>query len=195
MMRSVPLVSSILWVSVVACGSGASGGTDVDAGATDPCAAITGTPAGSTFIALDTTFKNFRSWPSFPSDGPVDDGTFPPDVLGPRTQYINCVPPHGATEFPVGTMIAEIRQTGKIFAAAKRGGGFNSTGAINWEWFELEIDDTNNLAPVHIFWRGFGPPIGDTYGGDATGGCNSCHKACGANNDFACSPKLQLPSF
>ncbi|HET9627746.1 MAG TPA: hypothetical protein VFP84_40590 [Kofleriaceae bacterium] len=188
------LVSAVLVSCVVACGSGA-GETGVDAGTSDPCAAVTDTPAGSTFIAVDTSWRNFRTWPSVHSDGPVDDGTFPPEVLGPRTQYINCKPAAGSTEFPVGTMIAEIRESGKIFAAAKRGGGFNSTGAVNWEWFELVIDDTNQVAPVHIFWRGFGPPIGDTYGGDVTGGCNACHKACGSSNDYACSPKLQLPTL
>lgn len=194
-MRLVSLCS-VLVVSVAACGSGAGGGGgEVDGGADNPCADIAAIPSGTPFIAVDTSWKQFKSWPSFHSDGPVDDGTFPPDVLGPRTQYINCTPPHGSTEFPVGTMIAEIRQTGKIFAAAKRGGGYNSTGAVNWEWFELVEDDTNTLAPVHIFWRGFGPPIGDTYGGDVTGGCNACHKACGSSNDYACSPRLQLPSF
>jgi hypothetical protein len=194
MMRQSLLIS-VLVVSAVACGSSAGGGAEVDAGTVDPCATVTGTPAGTSFIAVDTTFKNFKSWPSFHSDGPVDDGTFPPEVLGPREQYINCVPQHGATEFPVGTLIAEVRQTGKIFAAAKRGGGYNSTGAVNWEWFELVEDSTNTLAPVHIFWRGFGPPLGDTYGGDVTGGCNACHKACGSSNDYACSPRLQLPTF
>lgn len=194
MMRLVSLASSMLVVGVVACGSSGAGET-VDAGPDDGCANIAALAPGTPFIAVDSSWKPFRTWPKFHSDGPVDDGTFPPDVLGPRDQFINCVPKHGATEFPVGTMIAEVRQTGKIFAAAKRGGGYNSTGAVNWEWFELVEDSTSSLVPVSIFWRGFGPPIGDTYGGDVTGGCNACHKACGSSNDYACSPRLQLPSF
>jgi hypothetical protein len=68
--------------------------------------------ASETFLAFSSTFAPFRGWPSFHSDGPADDGTFPPDVLGPRTQYINLPPPHGASEFPVGTVIVEARESG-----------------------------------------------------------------------------------
>mgnify|MGYP001550112068 CR=1 FL=1 len=70
----------------------------------------------------------------------------------------------------------------------KRGGDFNGGGAKNWEWFEL----TEN--PVTIVWRGFGPPVGDTYGGDRNG-CNSCHVTCGSTNDYVCSAQLQLGSL
>jgi hypothetical protein len=155
-----------------------------------------GTTAGddaapTTFLAFTSTFAPFRTWTSFHSDGPADDGTFPPDVLGPRTQYINAVPPPGATEFPVGTVIVEARESGseKIFAAVKRGGGFNATGAVDWEWFELTDQ------PVTIAWRGFGPPAGEMYGGDPNGGCNACHAKCGASNDFICSPRLSLTTL
>jgi len=110
--------------------------------------------------------------------------------LGPRTQNIRQVPPHGAAEFPVGSVIVEARESGamKIFAAVKRGGGFNSGGAANWEWFELSD------PPVTIVWRGVGPPLGDTYGGDPNGGCNACHAKCAAN-DYICSPRLALGTF
>ena len=54
----------------------------------------------------------------------------------------------------------------------KRGGHFNATGAVDWEWFELTNGPGD--APT-IQWRGFGPTNGDAYGGDATGGCNTCH--------------------
>ena len=147
--------------------------------------------ASETFLAFSSTFAPFRTWLSFHSDGPASDGTVPPDVLGPRTQYINLPPPHGASEFPVGTVIVEARESGdhKIFAAVKRGGGFNTGGATNWEWFELTD------APVTIVWRGVGPPIGDTYGGDPNGGCNACHARCGASNDYVCSPRLALGAF
>ncbi len=145
------------------------------------------------FIAFRSTFQPFRSWTSFHSDGPPDDGTFPADVLGPRTQYINQLPPHGATEFPMGTVIVEVRESGsrEIFAGVKRGGGFNATGAKNWEWFEL----TEDAGEVLLVWRGYGPPTNDSYGGDPNGGCNACHTACGAGNDYVCSPYLQLKSF
>jgi hypothetical protein len=158
--------------ALAACG-GAGGGSD----------------ASSSFLAFSSTFASFRTWTSFDSAGPADDGTFPADVLGPRTQYINPVPRHGATEFAVGTVIVESRASGKIFAGAKRGGDFNATGALNWEWFELTD------APVTIVWRGVGPPIGDTYGGDPNGGCNACHARCGLSNDYVCSPRLALGSF
>ena len=143
-----------------------------------------------TFLAFSTTFAPFRSWTSFHSDGPADDGTFTPDVLGPRTQYINKLPPPGSEEFPVGTVIVEARENAgmKIFAGVKRGGGFNSGGAANWEWFELQDN------PVKIVWRGLGPPLGDTYGGDPNGGCNTCHTKCAAN-DYVCSSKLSLATF
>jgi hypothetical protein len=164
-------------LALIACGGGGTGAPDGG--------------GSNTFLAFDSTFASFRTWTSFHSDGPVDDGTFPADVLGPRTQYINMLPPPGSHEFPIGTVIVEAREngSGKIFAGVKRGGGFNATGAINWEWFELVEN------PVSIFWRGFGPPLGDTYGGDAMGGCNACHTKCGATNDYVCSAQLQLATF
>lgn len=150
--------------------------------------------AGDTFIAFNPAFQPFRTWTSLHDDGPAP-GTFPPDVLGPRTQYINHVPPHGSTEFPVGTIIVEVRESGtmKIFSGVKRGGGFNAGGAKDWEWFELS-EMAGAGSEVSIVWRGFGPPNGDTYGGD-TNTCNSCHTACGGSNDDVCSPELQLASF
>jgi hypothetical protein len=148
------------------------------------------------FIAFPSTFQPFRTWTSFHSDGPPDDGTYPADVLGPRTQYINTPPPHGSTEFPIGTVIVEARESGtmKIFSGVKRGGDYNVTGAKNWEWFELQ-EASGPGSAVTIVWRGLGPPAGDMYGGDPNGGCNSCHAMCGANNDFVCSAQLQLGNF
>lgn len=177
MMSRKALSVVCLTAALAACGSG--GG---DTGTTD---------APQVFLAFTQTFAPFRTWPSFHSDGPADDGTFTPDVLGPRMQFINMVPPHGATEFPIGTVIVEEREngSGKFFGAVKRGGNFNITGAVNWEWFEIADN------PVTIVWRGFGPPAGEMYGGDPDGGCNSCHVKCGAGNDFICSPKLQLATF
>jgi len=98
--------AAVAMVALGACGSSESGGD-----------------APETFLAFSATFAPFRSWTSFHSDGPIDDGTFPPDVLGPRTQYINTPPPPGSLEFPIGTVIVEARESGtmKIFAAVKRG--------------------------------------------------------------------------
>jgi hypothetical protein len=152
--------------------------------------------APDTYIAFASSFAPFRTWTSFHTDGPADDGTFPADVLGPRTQYINLLPPHGASAFPVGTIIVEARESNgnKIFAGVKRGGEFNLTGAKDWEWFELQ-EPTGPGGEVLMLWRGVGPPNGETYGGDPNGGCNACHTKCGANNDYVCSPKLQLSTF
>lgn len=147
-----------------------------------------GMGSGDTFLAFNTSFAPFRTWPMFHSDGPVDDGTLPAGVAGPRDQYLNEIPPPGSTEFPIGSIIVEVRtDTGKIFASVKRGGDFNAAGAKNWEYFELQE------GPVKYIWRGLGPPLGDTYGGDPDG-CNMCHIKCAAN-DYICSPKLQLSSF
>jgi hypothetical protein len=158
------------------------------------CGTETPEPEPESFLAFAIHFAPFRTWPSFHSDGPPDDGKVLPEVLGPRTQYINKLPPAGSTEFPVGTMIVEARENGgmKIFAGAKRGLGFNSGGATDWEWFELTENPTA-MVKVEIAWRGVGPPLGDTYGGDPDG-CNSCHVQC-ASNDFICSPKLQFATF
>nr|HEX4315105.1 hypothetical protein [Kofleriaceae bacterium] len=158
---------------------------------------------GSAFIAFASTFQGFRTWTMFHDDGPADDGTYPPDVLGPRSQYINTLPPHGSTEFPVGTVIVEARESGtmKIFSGVKRGGGFNEAGARNWEWFELQEGSGGSAmpqdpgAPVTITWRGNAPPPGDTYGADGSAGCNACHARCGGTNDYVCSPEMQLSTF
>src|SRR5258706_1435343 len=98
-----------------------------------------GAGSNATFVAFPATFQDFRAWPSFHSDGPADDGTFPPAVLGPRTQYVNHAPPHGAKTFPIGTIIVEARESGTmlILAGVKRGGGYNVGGALDWEWFGL----------------------------------------------------------
>lgn len=169
--------------SSVACGGGGD----------DPGSDAGGEP--DSFLAFTQTFAPFRTWPSFHSDGPADDGSFNADVLGPRTQYINKLPPPGSTVFPVGTVIVESRENGtmKTFAGVKRGLGYNTNGATNWEWFELTEDLTAQVK-VQIQWRGVGPPLGDTYGGDPNGTCNSCHMGCAAN-DFICSSKLQLTAF
>lgn len=166
-MRSLALVL----VAAAGC-SGSSGGAD----------------AGDTFIAFNNSFAPFRTWTMVHDDLEDPSGMLGSGVAGPRDQYINMVPPSGSTEFPIGTIIVEVRtDTGKIFASVKRGGDFNAAGAKNWEYFELQEN------PVMYIWRGLGPPLGDTYGGDPNG-CNNCHVQC-AGNDYICSPKLQLSSF
>ena len=150
--------------------------------------------SNETFVAFTATFQPFRTWASFHSDGPPDDGTFTVDVLGPRMQYLNIAPPAGSKEFPIGTVIVEARESGAklLLAGVKRGGGYNGGGAQNWEWFSLAEDPMTHFVTVK--WRGLAPPAGG-YGGLPSGGCNECHAACGSANDFVCSPRLQLASF
>jgi hypothetical protein len=108
-------------------------------------------------------------------------------VAGTRTVYINRKPPAGATEFPVGTIIVKVTDAdGKIFARAKRGGNFNPKGAVGWEWFELLETAQHDVA---LKWRGVGPPLGETYGGDPNAGCNLCHKAA-PTSDYVLTPGL-----
>lgn len=166
---------------------------------------------GATFTAFAPDFEGFHSWPSAPAtpapslptvpggDG-VDAGSLAADggvhVL-PLTVYWNHAPPSGSPTFPVGTII--VKETDepdltarKIFAMVKRGGDFNATGAVNWEWFELQnsVDDG-----IVINWRGFGPPSGsaDVYGGNPTI-CNNCHLIAAANDDVW-SSAVQLANF
>src|SRR5579862_3370017 len=70
-------------------------------------------PADSTatFVAFPATFQDYATWTHFHSEGPPAEG-FSQDVLGPREQYINHVPPHGLSQFPVGTVIVE-KQIGR----------------------------------------------------------------------------------
>lgn len=166
---------------------------------------------GTTFTAYAPDFDGFHSWPSAPATpGPnlppvpggdgVDAGTIAADggvhVL-PLTVYWNHPPPSGSTTFPIGTII--VKETNEpelsdrtVFAMAKRGGDFNATGAVNWEWFDL----TNSVdGSVVINWRGFGPKSGsaDIYGGNPTI-CNDCHEVAAAN-DYVWSSAVQLANF
>jgi hypothetical protein len=152
------------------------------------CGTTDDAQTGDTFIAFSSSFTSFRDWTPMPSPGPADDGTYPADVLGARTHYINMLPPSGSSEFPIGTIIVQSHGT-DLFARVKRGDNFNTSGAHGWEWFELKE------GPVAIVWRGVGPPAGESYGGDPKGGCNTCHAEHCAANDYVCAASLQLSSF
>ncbi len=151
-------------------------------------------PVGDTFIAFATNFTGFRDWTATV----IDDGSTPASthLMGKRVVYLNKAPPPGSTEFPVGTIIVkELEENAagelQVFAMVKRGGGYNSKGAADWEWFELQdIGDEK----VKIVWHGVGPPVGEKYAGDPNGGCNVCHGGA-ADNDFVQTPALDLDSF
>jgi hypothetical protein len=163
----------VIAMSVIGCG-----------GSADP-----ETASSETFLAFPAHFQDFRTWTAIHSDGP-DPVKFP-TVAGARTLYVNKLPPKGSRTYPIGTIIVEVHDDGdaRIFARVKRGGGFNSDGALDWEWFELAEEN----GKVLVNWRGFGPPVGESYGGDKTG-CNNCHTSF-KDNDFVGSAKLQLSSF
>lgn len=131
---------------------------------------------GLDFVAFSGDFQGFRAWPSFTMPAAPDQGGGA-HVAGDRTVYVNQVPPAGATEFPKGTIVIKEMKGAdpKLFAMVKRGGGYNGTGAVDWEWFEVRELSGDSLMDVE--WRGVGPPAGEEYAGNAEGGCNGCHAA------------------
>jgi len=156
------------------------------------CASHAGPPthdAGPSFIAADGDFEGFTAWESF------DGGTEPADSLpgiAQRTLYLNHRPPHGATEYPLGTIIVKTTDGQQTFAMAKRGGGFNSDGALNWEWFELATATTGS---VEIVWRGPAAPASVPYGRPGSVTCNQCHFDDAFYKDFVAGTAVELSSF
>lgn len=146
-------------------------------------------PAPQTFIAFGDSFADYRSWPSF--EITVDAAPGNDHLVGPRRVFYNQLPPAGAAGFPVGTILVKESGDGPlptrhVFAMVKRGGGFNASGAVDWEWFELVHDTSGHVI---MMWRGEGPPNGDAYGAGTTGGCNSCHGGA-PKTDYVFSPQL-----
>lgn len=145
------------------------------------------------FLAFGSQFDGFRLWKSYAYDS-AGEGDASVHVSGPRTEYVNELPPAGSTSFPVGTMI--VKEVGvddpanhHLFAMVKRGCDFNANGAKDWEFMELQEQAPGAI----IIWRGVGPPAGENYGGDPSG-CNSCHAAC-SDNDSVCSTYIRLSGF
>ena len=128
-----------------------------------------------------------------PDGGATDGGVHPV----PETEYWKIPSTPTGNEFPLGTIIVketnEVDPTARqLFALVKRGGDFNPTGAVNWEWFELKNVADGSVA---ISWHGYGPPSGsaDIYGGNPAV-CNTCHKKA-ATNDYVWSAALQLSNL
>lgn len=161
----------------------------------DKCAVPT--PAGSippVFIALSRDFAGYLSWPIGAWHEQVSGGAalFSPHI-GHADVYINRLPPAGSDSFPVGTVIVKVllpdattTTAGQVLGMVKRGGGFNSSGATDWEWFEIVGGD----CQPNILWRGNGPPAGEGYGKSGVT-CNSCH-GLARNNDFVQTSGLKL---
>jgi hypothetical protein len=186
---------SALSLTAVAVLAGSCGAPPPDADVCDARGASTSSNGGAAptpepFLAFASDFCGYHSWKHYDTTGGaalvgIHDGSA-------VTEYINRLPPSGSTTFPVGTIIVKEATGGtqahELFAMVKRGGGFNP-GASGWEWFDLK----NQGDGAMIVWHGFGPPAGDTYGGDATAGCNTCHTDCG--NDGVCAKPLALTNF
>jgi hypothetical protein len=161
--------------------------------------------AAPEFVADESDFASFTGWPSIklPDSDPVSDIIYP---AGSRVAFLNRRPPHGATKYPIGTVIVKAIERGagpadwEIFARAKRGGDFNAAGAANWEFFLLRLraDGTpyitsRGVAPTDDGRGDMGlpPAAGGYFTGDGMAPCNLCHGASTiAQHDFIMSPLL-----
>jgi hypothetical protein len=196
-MRTVrPHLDIIAAVVAAAALAGVLAGCDHGAETTEP----------TVFIALDRDFAGFRDWPHV-TVGVDSDLEGHPET--DRVAYVNALPDDGVTVWPVGTVIVKsglvaddssgdvvVRE--ELHAMVKRGGDFNASGALGWEWMELvELRGTPTIA-----WRGSHPPDGDNeaYGCrpglpcEGFGDCNACHAAA-SPFDFVMSEPLRLPDL
>jgi hypothetical protein len=138
------------------------------------------------FIAQQEDFQSYPQWMTYENQVQDDHG----GVLGTTTVYLKKMPPVAATSFPVGTLIVKTMQPADttdltIHAMCKRGNGFNPSGTLGWEFFELSL---SKAGSPFILWRGDKPPSGEQYqaflssngitqnNGMNEGDCNSCHQ-------------------
>jgi len=156
----------------------------------------------SSFIAQSGAFLGFENWESIDIANPLTTAH-----SGARVQvFLNKRPASGSAYFPVGTMIVKTsqkdpanKQAWEIHSMVKRGGNFNSNGALNWEYFELRFNEKLNLT---LLWNGEAPPTDHGYEplpgvGGAAGellSCNSCHAKEPAK-DFVLSSELSLQNL
>ncbi len=181
-MKSILSLSSLLPLAVCILGGLAA------------CSSASSSGGSCTQVPVfNASFASYESWTPFSFTGAAIAGS--PHTSGPRRIYLSQKPPHGATEFPVGTII--VKEIGpppasgdSVFAMVKVGCDYNSDGAANWEWFELQVDATNTAS---ILWSGSEPPAGQTYSGNPTA-CNDCHSSA-KQNDYVESSDLLLSSF
>jgi hypothetical protein len=142
------------------------------------------------FIATAADFTGFRSWSAIAITADIAPGDS--HLNGPRHVFYNRVPAKGATKFPVGTILVKETDPGPltqrtVFAMVKRGGDYDPTGDVDWEWFQLlnESDGTES-----IIWRGSGPAGGGAYGNGPLGGCDACHGSA-ERTDYVMTPQLE----
>jgi hypothetical protein len=149
------------------------------------------------FIAQPSSFSGFCSWKSAPATTTDNDAGDGIHGLGPLTVYWNQSPPHGATSFPNGTIIVKADENADptqriIFAMVKRGGDFNATGAVGWDWYSLQ-QTTAACDMIDVLWSGTVAPQGESYAGTPVGNCNDCHTK--TSNDAVWDSALQLSNF
>jgi hypothetical protein len=155
----------------------------------------------SVFIAQQRDFADFEDWLPFESDVEGEHG----GVIGTITEYVKRLPESDSDAFPIGTMIVKTVEPNEgaapaVHAMVKRGGAFNKSGALGWEFFELKKNDD---GVVIIVWRGAEPPTGESYrnllrqndldDSRMEVDCNSCHL--GSDNDAVLSDLLELNSL
>jgi hypothetical protein len=151
-------------------------------------------PAKVPFIAFESDFTNFESWQCVDSAPHMKRAKN--HGSGKTHEYLNQAPSKGTKEFPPGTIFVKTMEDGvngnKIFAMAKRGGGYNPDGATEWEWFELSRRRDGSFA---IVWRGVDAPGDHAYAADLKGaGCNSCHRGA-LRYDFVHATGFVVPRF
>jgi hypothetical protein len=141
------------------------------------------------FIATTSDFNGFRMWTSIAITADIAPGDS--HINGPRHVFYNRAPPKGATKFPVGTILVKETDPGPVtqrtvFAMVKRGGDYDPSGDVDWEWFQLlnESDGTESIV-----WRGAGP-AGGVYGNGPLGGCDACHGTA-ERTDYVMTPQLE----
>jgi hypothetical protein len=150
--------------------------------------------ASTNFVAYASSFDDFHQWSSATAvaDNDAGDGLH---GVGPLRVYWNHAPEHGSKTFPVGTIIVKETEGADVtqraaFAMVKRGPGWNTTGAKEWEWFSL-LENTD--GSVTVLWRTV-PLSGETYANQPIGDCNGCHLRAIAN-DYVWDTALHLSNF
>lgn len=159
------------------------------------CAAEEPLPPVGPRIAFGRDFEGFTGWRAYPlPDESLTDG----HLSSPsRTLYIDREPPPEGQPFELGTIVIKTIEEGPpsewvVHAMAKRGGGYNPDGAVDWEFFDLHLEDDEQVA---IAWRGTGDD-GVLYFDPTTGdrlACNSCH-AFGGELDYVFSRAVFYPA-
>jgi hypothetical protein len=165
--------------------------------------ALAGCAPDPGFVATEADLAGYASWARFDrGEQPVP----PAHPSGQSVVFVNRLPPAGSTAFPVGTIIVRVTPgehpdpgTWEAHGMAKRGAGFNASGAVGWEFFDLLLwpDPSGEYRP-RILWRGESPPQGNGYeapdGGGVELSCNHCHAAA-TDNDSVLGPELDLHAF